>query len=237
MVSNALGTINFTQKIIETLKNLCPKIHILLDGAQAVAHCKIDVQKLGCSAFAFSGHKLFGPTGTGILYVRRDLHESFSPVFGGGDMIKSVELAGSQFAPFPALLEAGTPNIAGFIGLGAAIRYFNSVGLEKINALEDKICSSFQKLARCSKDFSLVGNAQTRIPVFSFEIKGLHPHDLASVLDRYGIAIRSGHHCAQPLMRAMKVTATARASLSFYNTESEVQYFFECLDKAKAMLQ
>ncbi len=237
MTSNVLGTINPTREIISRLKAINPGIHIVLDGAQAAAHEKLDVCELGCSALTLSAHKMCGPTGVGALYLRQDFRDEFSPVMGGGDMINKVTLEGSTFAPFPSILEPGTPNIAGVIGFGEAIRFLKRVGFSTVQKQEQKLLEKTSQMLAEIKGLRLVGHNTHKSPVFSFEIEGAHSHDVATVLDKYGIAVRSGHHCAQPLMKALGVVSTARASLNFYNSEEEVDRFAEALIKTRELVQ
>lgn len=236
MISNALGTINPVHNILNTIRSANPKIHTVLDAAQAASHADLDVQQLGCSALCFSGHKVFGPTGTGIMYLRSDFRDAFQPFFGGGDMIRTVELSGSTFAEFPARLEPGTPNISGFIGLGAALNFVNTMGKTTIQQRESMLRNHMETQLRTVDGLRVIGTADQKIPVFSFALKEFHPHDIATVLDRYGIAVRSGHHCAQPLMRALGIQATTRASLSFYNTIEEIDSFVTALERTKELL-
>jgi cysteine desulfurase/selenocysteine lyase len=236
MISNALGTINPIEKILNTIRAVNPNIHTVLDAAQAASHADIDVQKLGCSALCFSGHKVFGPTGTGIMYLRSDFRDAFQPFFGGGDMINTVELAGSTFADFPARLEPGTPNISGFIGLGAALSYVRTIGKAAIQRRESALREYMESKLRLVDGLRIIGTGNQKIPVFSFALRDYHPHDIATILDRYGIAVRSGHHCAQPLMRALGMQATTRASLSFYNSKEEIDAFVAALERTKELL-
>lgn len=205
---------------------------VCIDGAQGVLHGPLQLEKLGVDAYAFSGHKLYGPTGVGVLYAKSSVLERLPPYQGGGDMIDYVSFENITFAQPPHKFEAGTPNIAGVIGLGAALNYLNRIGwntvIEQETSLSAYMLSHFQKwdrvrLHRCT---------DSAVPLFTFSVTGIHPYDLGAVLDRYGIAIRTGHHCAQPLMRTLGVESTARASLSFYNTHSEVDYFFDALHRA-----
>lgn len=236
MVSNALGVINPVSEMIGCIQDICPHAHIVLDAAQAVSHSPIDVQALGCSALAFSSHKLFGPTGAGALYLREDFRDEFSPVFGGGDMIREVTMDGSTYADFPSKLEPGTPNIAGFIGLKEAIRTVQEIGFQHIQDAEERLNRHMQERLKEMPSVHVYGLHTHRVPTFSFSLPHAHPHDVASILDRYGVAVRSGHHCAQPAMRALGTPATTRASLSFYNTPHEIDQFVEALNKTKDLL-
>ncbi len=219
-VSNALGTINPIETVIEMAHRR--NVPVLLDGAQAVPHLAVDVQALDCDFYAFSGHKLYGPSGVGVLYGKAELLAAMSPYQGGGEMISSVTFEKTTYARIPAKFEAGTPNIAGAVGLGAAIDYVNSLGLEAVGAYENEMLAyATAKLAEIPQ-VRLIGTARRKAGVLSFVIDGIHPHDIGTVLDREGIAIRAGHHCAQPVMERYGVPATARASLACYNTKDEI---------------
>jgi cysteine desulfurase/selenocysteine lyase len=219
-VSNALGTINPVDEIIRLAH--AQNIPVLIDGAQAVSHLKVDVQKLDCDFYVFSGHKIYGPTGIGILYGKRALLEGMPPYQGGGDMIRSVTFANTTYNDVPFKFEAGTHNIAGVIGLGAAIDYVEEIGLGAIAEYEHQLLQiASEKLVAIPK-LKLIGTAQQKTSVVSFVIEGIHPHDIGTVLDREGIAIRAGHHCAQPVMQHYNIAATARASLACYNTVHEI---------------
>ena len=219
-VSNALGTINPVRWMVARARER--DVVTVVDGAQAVPHLPIDVQSLGCDFFAFSGHKVLGPTGVGALYGRADLLEAMPPWQGGGDMIETVTLDRSTFAPPPARFEAGTPMIAEVIGLGAALEYLEEVGHVAIGAWEEELLGYATERVRELDGVRLIGTAREKAAVLSFVVEGVHPHDVGAVLDDDGIAIRAGHHCAQPLMRRFGVPATARASFAFYNTRDEV---------------
>ncbi len=232
-ISNALGTINpVTSIITESKKRGIP---VLLDAAQAVAHTQVDVQSLDVDFLAFSSHKLFGPTGVGVLYGKAEHLERMPPFLGGGDMIRSVTFEKTTFAPLPAKFEAGTPNIAGAIGLGAAINYVQSIGLKAIAKREDELLKYGTEKLRAIKDLRFVGEAKEKTSILGFTLGDVHPHDLGSLLDQDGIAIRAGHHCAEPVMRRFGVPATARASLAFYNTTSELDHLYESLVKIQRM--
>lgn len=219
-VSNALGTINPAADIVRLAH--ARGIPVLLDGAQAVAHLPVDVQALGCDFYAFSGHKLFGPTGIGVLYGRAEMLDAMPPWQGGGDMISSVTLDEVTYNTLPAKFEAGTPNIAGAVGLAAAIDYFSALDLQGAAAHEHALLEyARERLAKLS-DIHIIGRARRRTGVVSFVMDQVHPHDLGTILDQEGVAIRTGHHCCQPLMHRLGVDATARASLAFYNTREEV---------------
>jgi cysteine desulfurase/selenocysteine lyase len=219
-ISNALGTINPVARITELAHEVGAVV--LLDGAQAVGHAAVDVQALGCDFYAFSGHKLFGPTGIGALYGRRALLEAMPPYQGGGDMIRSVSFEKTIYAELPYKFEAGTPDIAGPIGLAAAIDYVRGLGFDAIARHEAALLAYGTERLAAIPGVRLVGTAPEKAAVLSFVIEGVHPHDIGTVLDREGIAIRTGHHCAQPVMDRYGVPATARASLAFYNTFAEL---------------
>lgn len=220
-VSNALGTVNPVREIVAM--SHARGVPVLLDGAQAVAHQTVDVQALGCDFYAFSGHKLFGPTGIGVLYGRAELLEAMPPWQGGGDMIASVTFEKTTYNVLPYKFEAGTPHIAGVIGLGAAIDYVQSVGLDRIAAWEDSLLAHGTALLEALPGVRLVGTAPDKAAVLSFVLDGVHAHDVGTILDQDGIAIRTGHHCAQPVMDRFGIPATARASLAFYNTLEELE--------------
>jgi cysteine desulfurase / selenocysteine lyase len=219
-LSNALGTINPVQQMIEMAHQR--GIPVLVDGAQAVPHIPVDVQALDCDFYVFSGHKLFGPTGIGVLYGKKELLETMPPYQGGGDMILSVSFEKTEYNVLPFRFEAGTPNIAGAIALGAAIDYVQEIGLDKIATYEDKLLAYATEAIAEIPGIRLIGTARNKASVLSFLIEGVHPHDIGTILDQEGIAIRAGHHCAQPVMERFRVPATARASFAFYNTLEEV---------------
>lgn len=228
-VSNALGTVNPIRRIIETAHAW--KVPVLIDAAQAAPHLVIDVQALGCDFCAFSGHKLYGPTGIGVLYGKADLLEAMPPYQGGGDMIRSVTFEKTVYNSLPYKFEAGTPHIAGVIGLGTAIDYVNHVGLEALAVHEQELLLGATKALRRIPEVRLIGTAQEKIGVISFVIDGVHPHDVGTVLDREGVAIRTGHHCAQPVMARFGVPATCRASFAFYNTKDDVDVLVRAIGK------
>ncbi|MCC6714758.1 MAG: cysteine desulfurase [Gammaproteobacteria bacterium] len=230
-VSNALGTVNPVRQMVAAAH--ARGVPVLLDGAQAVAHMPVDVQALDCDFYAFSGHKIFGPTGTGILYGREDLLESMPPYQGGGDMIRTVSFENTTYADLPAKFEAGTPNIAGGIGLGAAIDYVQAVGLQRIGVLEHELLRYATARALEVPGLRIVGRAREKAAVLSFLLGDIHPHDVGTILDSEGIAIRTGHHCAMPVMTRYGIPATARASFAFYNTREEVDQLFVALEIAR----
>ncbi|MDE2938196.1 MAG: cysteine desulfurase [Chloroflexota bacterium] len=227
--SNALGTINPVEKIVELAH--ARDIPVLLDGAQAVAHVPIDVQKLGCDFYAFSGHKLYGPTGVGALYGRSELLDAMPPYQGGGEMIRSVTFEKTLYNVIPAKFEAGTQNIAGSVGLGAAIDYVNSVGIDRIAAYEKELLAYGTERLSEIEAVRLIGTAREKGSILSFVMDMAHPHDVGTILDAEGIAVRTGHHCAQPLMDRYGVPATARASLAFYNTKEEIDTLVRGIDR------
>jgi cysteine desulfurase / selenocysteine lyase len=230
-VSNALGTINPVQQIIEMAHKAGAVT--LVDGAQAVPHMKVDVQALDADFYAFSGHKLFGPTGIGVLYGKSKLLNAMPPYQGGGDMIRSVTFEKTTYNDLPYKFEAGTPDIAGGIGLGAALDYVGHIGIDKIGAYEHELLLYGTEALSQIPGLRIIGTAREKAAVLSFVIEGIHPHDIGTVLDRQGIAVRTGHHCAQPVMDRYQVPATTRASLAFYNTTAEIDALVEGLKKVK----
>ncbi len=233
-VSNALGTINPVGRILDAAHRR--GIPALLDGAQAAPHVKVDVRELGCDFYVFSGHKLYGPTGIGVLYGRAQLLEQMSPYQGGGDMISSVTFEKTVYNELPYKFEAGTPNIAGTIGLGAAIDYVNRLGLDNIAAHEHDLLVYATEAVSRIPGVRIVGTARDKAAVLSFLVDGIHPHDVGTILDQEGIAVRAGHHCAQPVMKRYGVAATTRASFAFYNTIEEVDALVRGIMKAKEIL-
>lgn len=219
-LSNALGTINPVKRIIEIAHS--QDVPVLLDGAQAAPHLKVDVRDLDCDFYAFSGHKLCGPTGTGVLYGKSDWLNAMPPWQGGGDMIASVTFEKTTFNSLPNKFEAGTPHIAGAIGLGAAIDYLTGIGLDKIAAYERELLDYATETIGAIKGVKIIGTAREKASVLSFTVENIHPHDIGTILDQEGIAIRAGHHCAQPVMKRFGIPATARASFAFYNTREEI---------------
>ncbi len=230
-VSNALGTINPVRKIIEMAHQ--NKVPVLLDGAQAAAHLKLDVQELDCDFYAISGHKVYGPTGIGILYGKADLLESMPPYQGGGDMISSVTFEKTLYNVLPFKFEAGTPNIAGGVGLGAAVEYIDQIGMDKIAVREKELLSYATEQISTIPGLRPIGTAREKAGVLAFVMDGIHAHDIGTILDQDGIAIRTGHHCTQPAMEHFGVPATARASFSFYNTREEVDALVRGLRKVR----
>ena len=228
-VSNALGTINPVKRIIELAH--AQDVPVLIDGAQSAPHLKVDVRELDCDFYAFSGHKVCGPTGIGILYGKQHLLEQMPPVQGGGDMIKVVTFEKTTYNDLPYKLEAGTPHIEGGIGLGRAIQYLESIGLDNIAAYEHELLEYATELIGGVKGVRIIGTAREKASVLSFVIDDIHPHDIGTILDQEGIAIRAGHHCAQPIMQRFNVPATARASFAFYNTKEEIDMLANSISK------
>jgi cysteine desulfurase/selenocysteine lyase len=219
-VSNALGTVNPVKQIIAMAHRR--GVPVLLDGAQAGPHLPVDVQDLDCDFFALSGHKLFGPTGIGVLYGKAELLEAMPPYQGGGDMISAVTFEKTLYNVLPYKFEAGTPHISGAIGLAAAIDYIERIGLNRITAYETELLAYGTELLSASPGLRIIGTAREKASVLSFVLEGVHAHDIGTILDHEGIAIRAGHHCAMPVMKRFGVPATARASLAFYNTREDL---------------
>jgi len=233
-VSNVLGTVNPVRELAKACR--ASGIPLLVDGSQAAPHMPVDVQALGCDFYALTGHKLFGPTGTGMLWARKEHLAAMPPFFGGGEMIREVRIEKTTFADPPHKFEAGTPNIAGVVGLGAALDYVESVGRERIAAYEQDLLGYATAALKSVPGLRLFGEAPHKAAVLSFLIDGAHAHDLATLLDHEGVAVRSGHHCAHPLMQFFGVPATLRASLSFYNTRAEVDAFVDAIARVRKML-
>jgi cysteine desulfurase/selenocysteine lyase len=232
-VSNALGTINPLSEIIAAAKEL--GITVLIDGAQGVPHMTVDVQALDCDFYAFSGHKMFGPTGTGVLWGREALLEKMPPYKGGGDMILEVTFDKTVFNELPYKFEAGTPNIAGTIGFGTAVDYLQSVGMQNINEHEKTLHNYMVSKLASVDGLRLIGTAANQASVQSFMLNDIHPHDLGTLLDHQGVAVRTGHHCAMPLMQRFGLPGTTRASLGLYNTTDDVDRLIVALEKARAV--
>jgi cysteine desulfurase/selenocysteine lyase len=228
-VSNALGTVNPVKRVVEMAH--ARGVPVLVDGAQALAHLPVDVQDLGCDFYAFSGHKVYGPTGSGGLWGRRELLEAMPPWQGGGDMISSVSFEKTTYNRLPYKFEAGTPDIAAAIGFGAALDYVTSLGLDAIAAYEDEVLAQATRALAALPGVRLIGTAKRKASVLSFVIEGVHPHDIGTILDQEGIAIRTGHHCAEPVMHRFGVPATARASFGLYNTPEEAAALVEGIGK------
>jgi cysteine desulfurase / selenocysteine lyase len=230
-VSNSLGSINPVRQIIEMAHRW--NVPVLIDGAQGVPHFRVDVRELDCDFYGFSGHKLFGPTGIGVLYGKAHLLEAMPPYQGGGSMIRSVTFEKTTYAPLPAKYEAGTPDIAGAVGLGAAIDYLESIGMEAINEYEQSLLDYAMEALGAIPGVRIYGTAEEKASVICFSIEGVHPHDIGTILDQEGIAIRTGHHCAQPVMDRFGVPAMSRASMAFYNTKEEIDALVAGIQKVK----
>ena len=230
-VSNALGTINPVREIVRAAHAW--NVPVLIDGAQAVPHMKVDVRSLDCDFYVFSGHKVFGPTGIGVLYGKEKLLEAMPPWQGGGDMIQSVTFGKTTYNDLPYKFEAGTPNIAGVIGLGAAIDYLDQLGMDAIAAHEHELLAYGTRALENISGLRLIGTAREKASVLSFVIEGVHPHDASTILDREGVAVRAGHHCAQPVMDRFGVSATTRASLAFYNTTEDIDALVAGIQKVR----
>jgi cysteine desulfurase / selenocysteine lyase len=230
-ISNSLGTINPVEKIIAAAHRR--QIPVLLDGAQAVPHIPVDVQALDADFYAFSGHKLFGPTGIGVLYGKEKFLEDMPPYQGGGDMIRTVSFEGTTYNHLPYKFEAGTPHISGAIGLGAAIDYLNGLDKPSILQHEANLLRYTQKKLAGIEGLRPIGTAKQHASVYSFVVEGIHPHDIGTILDDEGIAVRTGHHCTMPLMKRLGVPATARASMAFYNTTEEIDRLAAALLKVR----
>ncbi len=232
-VSNALGTILPVRRIVAAAK--ARGIATLLDGAQAIAHMPVDVQELGCDFYAFSGHKMYGPTGVGVLYGREQLLDRMPPWQGGGEMILKVTFAGTTYNALPNKFEAGTPNISGGIGLGAAVDFLSGLDREAAHAHEDALLRHATATLNKIPGLRIVGTAPDKASLVSFVVDGVHPHDLGTILDEDGIAVRTGHHCAMPVMDFFKLPATARASFAFYNTFDEIDRLAAGVERARKM--
>ena len=228
-VSNALGTIVPVEQIIAMAH--AKGVPVMLDGAQAVPHMAVDVQELDCDFYVFSGHKIFGPTGIGVLYGKAEFLEAMPPVQGGGDMIKSVTFEKTIYNDLPYKFEAGTPNIAGAIGLGAAIDYVQSVGYDSFAAYEDELLDYGTRALESIGGLRIIGTSPHKAGILSFVIENIHPHDIGTILDAEGVAVRTGHHCAQPVMQRFQIPATARASLAMYNTKEDIDALVRAIDR------
>lgn len=232
-VSNALGTINPIRDIVAHAKQL--GIPVLVDGAQGVPHMTVDVQDLGCDFYAFSGHKMFGPTGVGVLYGREALLDDMPPYQGGGDMILEVSFSGTTYNDLPYKFEAGTPNISGVIGLGAAVSYLQGIGLARIAEHENELLTYMTNKLADVEGLRLIGTAEHKASVQSFLLDDIHPHDLGTILDHQGVAVRTGHHCAMPVMEFYQIAGTARASLALYNNSDDIDRLVVALEKARRL--
>ena len=233
-VSNALGVINPIDEIIKISHE--NNAYVLIDGAQSAAHFKIDLQKLDIDFFTASAHKLCGPTGVGFLYGKKDLLEKIEPLMGGGEMISDVTFEKTTYANLPHKHEAGTPNISGVIAFGVALDYMNSIGFDKIKKYEDELLNYANKKLKEIDGLIIYGDVKNKTSVISFNISGIHSYDIGSILDKYGIAVRTGQHCTQPIMDYFKIPGTVRVSLSFINTFEEIDTLYEAILKAKLML-
>ncbi|KRG39631.1 cysteine sulfinate desulfinase [Stenotrophomonas pictorum JCM 9942] len=233
-VSNVLGTINPVREICREARKR--GIVTVVDGSQAAPHMPVDVAAIGCDFYAITGHKMCGPTGTGALWARRELLQEMPPFLGGGEMIKEVSFEGTVFNDGPQKFEAGTPNIAGFVGLGVAVDYLETLGRAHIDAREQELLAHFTEELQRIEGVRIFGTAPRKAAVVSFQIEGAHAHDLATLLDLQGVAVRSGQHCAHPLLQYFGVAATCRASLAFYNTHEEIEAFMAALKKVRTLL-
>jgi len=234
-LSNALGTIVPIERIVAAAHAI--GVPVLVDGAQAVSHLAVDVRALDCDFFAFSGHKVFGPTGIGALYGKADLLNAMPPYQGGGDMIRSVSFARTEYNDLPWKFEAGTPNVAGAIGLGAALDYVSALGIDAIAAHEHDLLAYATQEASRIPGLRIIGTAPRKASILSFVLDGVHPHDIGTILDRGGVAIRAGHHCAMPLMQRFGIAGTARASFALYNTRDDVDALLAGIDEVRRMFQ
>lgn len=234
-VSNALGTINPVKEMIQAAHKVGAKVFV--DAAQAIAHLKVDVQDLDVDFLGFSGHKMFGPTGVGVLYGKAELLEMMPPYQGGGDMIDVVTFEKTTYNSLPHKFEAGTPAISAVIGLGKAVDYINKVGIETIQKVENELLDYATKKLSTIPGFRIIGTAHKKASVISFALEGIHPHDIATLIDKEGVAIRTGHHCAQPLMQFFCVPATCRASLSIYNNQADIDQLYAGLIKVKSFFE
>ncbi|MEY3592955.1 MAG: hypothetical protein RLZZ38_1949 [Bacteroidota bacterium] len=233
-ISNTLGTINPVQDLIQKAHRVGAKV--LLDGAQSIQHLQIDVKQLDCDFYCFSGHKVFGPTGIGILYGKEEILEKMPPYQGGGDMIAKVTFERTTYNTLPLKFEAGTPHIAGAIGLGSAIEFLNSLDLEAAAAHELELTKYAQGILDTFEGLHIIGEAKNKTSVVSFTIDNMHPFDLGTLLDKQGIAVRTGHHCTQPLMDFFQIPGTVRASFAFYNTKEEIDTFVAALERSMQIL-
>jgi cysteine desulfurase / selenocysteine lyase len=234
-ISNALGTINPIKQMAQLAHQKGARIFV--DAAQAISHLKVDVQDLDVDFLAFSGHKMFGPTGVGVLFGKEELLEQMPPYQGGGDMIDVVTFEKTTYNTLPHKFEAGTPSISAVIGLGKAVDYINQIGLDQIKAAEDELLEYATRKLSSIPGLKIYGTAKNKTAVISFGIEGLHPHDVASLIDKEGVAIRTGHHCAQPLMQFFNVPATCRASMSIYNNQEDIDQLYRALLKVKTFFE
>lgn len=234
-VSNTLGTINPIKKIIDLAHTY--NIPVLIDGSQAMAHMLVDVQALDCDFYVFSAHKMYGPTGTGVLYGKEAILDAMPPYQGGGDMIETVTFAETKYAALPQKFEAGTGNIAGVIGMGAAIDFLNKIGLANIGMHENTLLQYANDLLSTINNLSIIGNAPHKVGVISFVLDKIHPHDIATILDMEGVAVRAGHHCTMPLMNFYNIPATTRISFAMYNTKKEIEILVNAINKVNNLFK
>jgi cysteine desulfurase/selenocysteine lyase len=235
-VSNTLGTINPIKQIIEKAHQL--NVPVLIDGAQAVSHLHVDVQELDCDFYCFSGHKVYAPMGIGILYGKEALLDELPPYQGGGEMIKNVTFEKTTYNELPFKFEAGTPNVGDALGLHEALKYINIIGLKNIAAHEDELINyASEKLTKNIEDLRIIGTSKQKAGVVSFLVGNIHPSDIGEIIDKLGIAVRTGHHCTQPLMDRYGIPGTVRASFAMYNTKEEIDALVEAVKKAKKMLE
>ncbi len=234
-ISNALGTINPVKSLIEHAHRF--DVPVLIDGAQSAPHMAVDVQDLGADFYCFSAHKICGPTGIGVLFGKRDRLEALPPYQGGGEMIKTVSFEKTTYAELPFKFEAGTPNMAGMIGMGAAIDYLTAHGMTKLKAIEDELMNYATEKMSAIEGMHFYGTAEKKASVISFLIDGVHPYDLGTLMDKFGVAVRTGHHCAQPLMDFYNIPGTVRASFAFYNNKNDVDVMVEAIEKSAMMLR
>ena len=234
-ISNSLGTINPVKTIIDKAHAVGAKV--LIDGAQSIQHMKVDMLELDCDFYAFSGHKVFGPTGVGILYGKKDILDNMPPYQGGGDMIAKVTFEKTTYNELPHKFEAGTPNISGGIGLGAAIKYFSELDIEAIHSHEQELAGYTESKLMEFPGMKIIGTAKEKTSVVSFVVDGIHPFDLGTLLDKQGIAVRTGHHCTQPIMDFFEIPGTIRASFAFYNTMEEIDIFIAAVERSLNMLR
>lgn len=233
-VSNVLGTINPVEEIIAKAHKA--GAYVLLDGAQAIAHTKVDVQELGCDFYCFSGHKMYAPMGTGVLYGKENILNELPPYQGGGEMIKEVSFQKTTYNDLPFKFEAGTPSVADILGLRTAIQYIQEIGIPDIQSYEEELLQYANNKLKDIDDIRLIGTSNQKAAVVSFLLKDTHPSDVGILLDHFGIAVRTGHHCAEPIMECFRIPGTARASFAVYNTKEEIDFFIESLQKVKKML-
>ena len=234
-ISNSLGTINPIEEIIEKAHDIGAKV--LIDGAQSIQHMKVDVQALDCDFYAFSGHKVFGPTGVGVLYGKKEILDSMPPYQGGGDMISKVTFEKTTYNTLPHKFEAGTPHIAGGICLGTAIEYLSKLDIDAIQKHEYELAQYAEQELLNIDGLRIIGTAKNKTSVVSFVIEGIHPFDIGTLLDKQGIAVRTGHHCTQPVMSFFEIPGTIRASFAFYNTKNEIDIFIKAVNRSLEMLR